>query len=140
MCYGYENQKSEAMGYYFSKILDCPFEEAETRVRQGLEQQSMGIIMEIDFQANFRKKLNIEFRPYKILGACSASHAYRSIREEDKVAILMPCNVLVQQVGENRTEVAAMDPEGAMMAVENQEVKCIGGEVRLKLKRLIEEL
>ena len=128
------------MGYYFAKTLAMPIAEAEEKVRAALEKLSLGIVTEIDFRENFHKRLNVEIRPYKVLGVCSASHAYRAIREEDKIGVLLPCNVLLHETGEGLTEVAAMDPEGAMMAVENQEVKCIGGEVRMKLKRLIDEL
>ncbi len=107
---------------------------------KGLSKVGMGIVMEIDFREKFKEKLNIEFRPYKVLGACSPGHAYRSILKEDKLGVLLPCNVLIQQIGENLTEISAMDPEGAMMAVDNPEVKCITDEVRAKLQRFIEEL
>ncbi|HAL64516.1 MAG TPA: hypothetical protein DCP10_02975 [Bacteroidales bacterium] len=128
------------MNYYFSKTIECSFEEAESRVREGLSKVGMGIVMEIDFREKFKEKLNIDFRPYKVLGACSPSHAYRSILKEDKLGVLLPCNVLIQQIGENLAEISAMDPEGAMMAVDNPEVKCITDEVRAKLQRFIEEL
>lgn len=128
------------MNYYFSKTLECSFEEAESRVREGLSKVGMGIVMEIDFREKFKEKLNIDYRPYKVLGACSPGHAYRSILKEDKLGVLLPCNVLIQQIGENLTEISAMDPEGAMMAVDNPEVKCITDEVRAKLQRFIEEL
>lgn len=128
------------MGYYFSKILDCSFEEAETRARASIERQNMGIVMEVDVSQKLSEKLNIQMKRYKILGACSPGHAYRAILEEDKIGVLMPCNVVVIEKDEGKTEVAAMDPEGAFAGVGNQELKCIGGEVRMKMKRIIDEL
>ena len=128
------------MNYYFTKTLNCSFEEAESRVHEGLSKVGMGIVMEIDFREKFKEKLNVDFRPYKVLGACSPGHAYRSILKEDKLGVLLPCNVLIQQIGDKLTEVSVMDPEGAMMAVNNPEVKCITDEVRIKLQHFIEEL
>lgn len=125
------------MGYYFSKIIQCDFETAENRLREALAKEGLGVIMEIDFQEKIKEKLGVDFRKYKVLGACSPSYAYRSIREEDKIGIMLPCNTLVQQLNENECEVAVMDPEGAMVAVTNEEVKCIGGEMRIKLKKVI---
>ncbi len=128
------------MGYYFSKILDCNFEEAENRARNSIERQNMGIVAEIDVAQKLNERLNINMKRYKILGACSPGHAYRAIIEENKIGVLMPCNVVIIEKEDGQTEVAAMDPEGAFAGVGNQEVKCIGGEMRLKMKKIIEEL
>lgn len=128
------------MGYYFSKILDCSFEEAENRARASIERQNMGIVAEIDVAQKLTEKLNIKMNRYKILGACSPGHAYRALLEEEKIGVLMPCNVVVIEKEDGKTEVAAMDPEGAFAGVGNQEVKCIGGEMRMKMKNIIDQL
>jgi len=128
------------MGYYFSKILECSFEEAESRARASIERQNMGIVAEIDVAQKLNEHLNIKMKRYKILGACSPGHAYRALIEEDKIGVLMPCNVVVIEKESGKTEVAAMDPEGAFAGVGNQEVKCIGGEMRLKMKNIIDQL
>ncbi len=128
------------MAYYFSKILECSFEEAERRARASIERQNMGIVAEIDVAQKLNEHLNINMKRYKILGACSPGHAYRALIEEDKIGVLMPCNVVVIEKENGKTEVAAMDPEGAFAGVGNQEVKCIGGEMRLKMKNIIDQL
>ncbi|MGC8865362.1 MAG: DUF302 domain-containing protein [Bacteroidales bacterium] len=128
------------MGYYFSKTLECSFEDAEKRARASIERQNMGIVMEVDVAKTLTEKLNIKMKRYKILGACSAGHAYRALIEEPEIGVLMPCNVVVIEKEEGKTEVAAMDPEGAFAGVGNQELKCIGGEVRMKMKNIIDEL
>ncbi|MDK2908464.1 MAG: hypothetical protein PWR20_31 [Bacteroidales bacterium] len=128
------------MGYYFSKTLECSFEEAESRARLSIEKQKMGIVAEVDVAHKLNEHLNVNMKRYKILGACSPGHAYRALLEEDKIGVLMPCNVVIIEKEEGKIEVAAMDPEGAFAGVGNQEVKCIGGEMRLKMKNIIEDL
>jgi uncharacterized protein (DUF302 family) len=96
--------------YYFSKVLDVSFEEAIARVTEALQQEGLGILTEIDVQAAFKKKLDVEFRPYKILGACHPKIAYQMLQTDDKAGVLYPCNVVVQEHEDGSVEVSAVDP------------------------------
>jgi uncharacterized protein (DUF302 family) len=128
------------MGYYFSKILRIPFEEAIERVTEELGKEGFGILTEIDVKETLKKKLDINYRKYKILGACNPHFAYESLKREDKIGLLLPCNVIVQEVGEGEVEIAAIDPVSAMKTVENSELIDIANKVREKLKGVIERL
>jgi uncharacterized protein (DUF302 family) len=126
--------------YYFSTILDCDFEEADRRARASLEKEGFGILTEIDFHEKIKEKLGMDFRKYRILGACNPGLAYRSIQKEDKIGIFMPCNVIVQETEDGKTEVAAMNPAVAMSVVENKDLQCVAEEVSLKLKKVVQNL
>jgi uncharacterized protein (DUF302 family) len=128
------------MTYYFAKTVAHDFEEAVRRTTQSLQQEGFGIITQIDVQDVFKKKLNKEFRRYLILGACSPSIAYEALAIEDKVGTMLPCNVVVQDVGGGRTEIAAIDPVASMQAIENANLKSAATRVREKLKKAIESL
>jgi uncharacterized protein (DUF302 family) len=128
------------MTYYFSKVLTHDFDEAVRRTAQSLQQEGFGIITQIDVQDIFKKKLNKEFRRYLILGACSPSIAYEALAIEDKVGTMLPCNIVVQDVGGGRTEVAAIDPVASMQAIENVDLRSAATRVREKLSKVIENL
>ena len=105
------------MSYYFSKTLPVGFDEAVRRSIEGLKQEGFGIITEIDLKETFKKKINVDFRNYRILGACNPMLAHEALKLEDKVGTMLPCNVVVQDVGGGRTEVAAIDPVASMHAI-----------------------
>jgi uncharacterized protein (DUF302 family) len=128
------------MTYYFSKLLTMPFGEAVTRVTEELKKEGFGILTEIDVKETLKKKLDVEFKEYKILGACNPPFAYEALKAEDKIGLMLPCNVIVQETGEGKTEVAAIDPVASMRAVENDEVRSIADQVRAKLNRVIDNL
>ncbi|MGA3117196.1 MAG: DUF302 domain-containing protein [Syntrophobacteraceae bacterium] len=128
------------MSYYFSKILQLPFEEVVQHTIESLKQEGFGIITEIDVKETLRAKLNQEFRPYRILGACNPALAFDALKLEDKIGTMLPCNVVVQEVGAGKTEVAAIDPVASMMAVQNPQLLDNARLVREKLKRVIEAL
>lgn len=98
------------MSYYFSKLLTLDFEGAVTRVTQALKNEGFGIITEIDMTKTLKSKIGVEFRPYRILGACNPSLAYEALKLEDKVGTMLPCNVVVQELASGQIEVAAIDP------------------------------
>lgn len=125
------------MKYYISKKLNTSFEQAVQLVTESLKKEGFGILTEIDIQDKLKEKLNVNFRKYKILGACNPSYAYKALQEEDKVGIMLPCNVIVQELGNNEVEIAAVDPVASMMAIENQNLFCIAGEIKEKLERAI---
>lgn len=128
------------MTYYFSKTLDLSFDDAVARVTEELGKEGFGILTEIDMKATMNKKLEVDFRDYKILGACNPPFAMKALESEDKIGLMLPCNVIVQDTGEGRTEVAAIDPLASMQAIDNPELDGVAGEVREKLKRVIDKL
>jgi uncharacterized protein (DUF302 family) len=128
------------MSYYFSKIVPLGFDDAVKRTIEALKREGFGIITEIDVKDTLKKKLNIDFRDYRILGACNPTLAHEALQIEDKVGTMLPCNVVVQDVGGGRTEVAAIDPVASMQAIENQRLKQAAVRVQAKLKKVIDGL
>ena len=127
------------MTYYFSKTLDAGFDEAIERATEAPKQEGFGIITEIDVKETLRKKLGIDFRKYKILGACTTL-AHEAIKIEDEVGTMLPCNVVVQETEPGKVEVAAIDPVASMAAIDNSLLKGPAGAVREKLKKAIAAL
>ncbi len=128
------------MSYYFSEVLDADFEAAIDKVTESLKQEGFGILTEIDVKATLKKKMDLDFPRYRILGACNPPFAHRALLAEDKIGLMLPCNVIVQEISDGKTEVAAIDPVASMGAVQNPDLESIGGKVRDKLKRVIENL
>ena len=128
------------MNYYFSKALNTSFEEAIDKVTKALKEEGFGILTEIDVQDTFKKKLDVDFRKYRILGACNPQMAHKAISAESKIGTMLPCNVIVQEVENGKIEVSAVDPVASMTAIENDELGGIAQEVRAKLKTFIERL
>lgn len=128
------------MSYYFSKILGIPFDDAVVKVMEELKKEGFGIITEIDVKETLKKKLNVDFKKYRILGACNPSFAYQALQAEDKIGTMLPCNVIVQETSEGKTEVAAIDPIASMQAVENPKLRGVADQVRNKLKKVIDNL
>ena len=128
------------MSYYFSKTLSLGFDEAVRRSIEGLKREGFGIITEIDLKETFKKKINVDFRNYRILGACNPMLAHEALKLEDKVGTMLPCNVVVQDVGGGRIEVAAVDPVASMQAIDNTGLKQAAEQIGAKLKRFIETL
>jgi len=128
------------MSYYFSKIVTLGFEDTVKRTVEALKREGFGIITEIDVKDTLKKKLNIDFRGYRILGACNPTLAHEALQIEDKVGTMLPCNVVVQDVSGGRTEVAAIDPVASMQAIENPRLKQAAACVQAKLKKVIDGL
>ncbi len=128
------------MYYYFSKILNVSFEEAILKVTEELRKESFGILTDIDVKEALKKKLNVDFKKYRILGACNPPFAYQALQAEDKIGTMLPCNVIVQELADGSVEVAAVDPVASMQAIENLKLKNIAEQVRAKLKRVIDNL
>lgn len=128
------------MTYHFSKVLAMPFEQAVSEVTDALKKEGFGILTEIDVRETMKKKLEAEFRNYKILGACNPSLAYQALQAEDKIGTMLPCNVIVQQHSESEVEVSAVDPVASMQAIENPQLKNIAEQVRRNLKAVIDNL
>lgn len=128
------------MNYQFSKTIQLPFDEAIAHVTEALKNEGFGILTEIDVQATLKKKLNVDFKPYKILGACNPPFAYEALKAEDKIGAMLPCNVIVQMQTEGQVEVSAVDPVASMMAIDNPALSAIATEIQGKLKKVIENL
>jgi uncharacterized protein (DUF302 family) len=128
------------MSYYFAKTLSCGFDEAVERTTGALKKSGFGIVTEIDVKETLKKKLNSEFRNYRILGACNPAMAREALSIEDKVGTMLPCNVIVQDVGEGKTEVAAIDPVASMQAIDNPKLAATAKQVQSMLKQVIEGL
>lgn len=126
--------------YYYSKILDQTPEQAEARVRDELEKEGFGVLTEIDVKATLKKKLDVDFRPYKILGACNPPYAHKALEAENKIGTMLPCNVIVQEAEDGRTEVAAVDPVASMQSVDNDALRPIAEEIRDRLRAVIDRL
>jgi len=126
--------------YYFNKTIGLPFDAAIARVTEELKKEGFGILTEIDVTATLKKKLDVDFRPYKILGTCNPPFAYQALMAESHIGIYLPCNVIVQDAGNGKTEVAAVDPMVSMSGVENAALEPVAKDVRAKLQRVIQNL
>ncbi len=128
------------MSYCFYKVLNSEMDPAIKKVTEALKVEGFGILTEIDVKATLKKKIDVDFRPYMILGACNPSFAHKALLAEDKIGTMLPCNVIVQDIGDGKVEVSAVDPMASMSAVENPSLGEIAGEVQAKLKKVIDSL
>lgn len=128
------------MAYYFSKTLTCSFDEAVDRVIQALKQEGFGVLTDINVKETLKKKLDVDFKQYRILGACNPGFAYQALQAEDKIGTMLPCNVIVQEAVSGQVEVSAIDPVASMRAVENPRLQGIGEQVQGKLRAVIDSL
>ena len=122
------------------RTLDLGFDEALVRVPDALKAEGFGVLTEIDVQATLKKKLDADFRRYRILGACNPPFAYRALQHSLEVGMLMPCNVIVYETDDRKTVVSAVDPLQTMAAQGDETIRPIADEVRRKLQRVIDSL
>ncbi len=128
------------MSYYFSKIINESFDKTIIKVVLSLKNEGFGVLTEIDVKETLKNKLNVDFQKYTILGACNPSFAYQALKVENRIGIMLPCNVIVQEISEGNVEVAAVDPIASMKAVENPALLEIAKQVQEKLRKVIESL
>lgn len=129
------------MSYYFNKVLiDTDFNEAIEKVEAELKKEGFGILNEIDIQETLKKKINVDFKKYKILGACNPHFAHKALKSEDKIGVFLPCNVVVEEHENGDVEVSIVDPIASMGAVENKELGELASEIQQKLKNVINNL
>ena len=129
------------MSYYFSKVLkNNSFDEAIEKVTGELKKEGFGILTEIDVKETFKKKIDVDFKKYKILGACNPQFAYKVLQTEDKAGVFLPCNVVVEEHENGEIEVSAVDPVSALVSVNNKEMEITVNEIQQKLKRVIGNL
>ena len=128
------------MKYYFSTIVDLPFNKAIERVTEDLKSEGFGILTDIDVKETLKKKLDVDFHRYRILGTCNPPYAYQALLKESKIGIMLPCNVIVQELPSGQVEISAVDPVVSMQAVANPDLEEVAFQIREKLKRVIEGL
>jgi uncharacterized protein (DUF302 family) len=128
------------MTYYFNKTLNGNFDQIIEKVTEELKKEGFGILTEIDIKETLKKKLDIDFKRYKILGACNPPYAHQALVAEDKIGTMLPCNVIVQEISKGIVEVAAVNPMASMQSVENEALKDIAQEITAKLEKVIENL
>jgi len=128
------------MKYYIDKKINGSFDEVVGQVTEALQKEGFGVLTEIDIQQKLKEKVDIDFRKYKILGACNPPYAYQALAAEDKIGTMLPCNVVVQELESGEIEVAAVNPVASMQAVENDDLFCISTEILRKLERVIASL
>ena len=128
------------MSYAFSKTVDDSFDDAVERVTERLAEEGFGVLTTIDVSSTLKKKLDVDFQRYTILGACNPNYAYKALQAEDKIGVMLPCNVIVQQKDDEKVEVSAVDPLASMQAVDNPSLGEIATEVKQKLQSVIEGL
>ena len=128
------------MSYYFNKTISGNFDDVITKVTDELKKEGFGILTEIDVKETLKKKLDVDFKKYKILGACNPPFAYEALKAEDKIGTMLPCNVIVIEQAPGQIEVAAVDPISSMQAVGNPNLGKVASEVQSKLRKVVESL
>jgi uncharacterized protein (DUF302 family) len=128
------------MSYYFNKIVDMTFDEAIDKATEELKKEGFGVLTEIDVTAALKKKINVDFRKYRILGACNPYFAHKALLVEDKIGTMLPCNVIVQEREDGKIEVAAIDPIASMQSIKNESLGEIAEKVQSKLKQVVENI
>ncbi|HDZ05751.1 hypothetical protein LCGC14_0280740 [marine sediment metagenome] len=128
------------MEYYFNTSLNENFDDVIDKVTDELKKEGFGILTEINVNETLKKKLDVDFKRYQILGACNPPFAHQALEAEDKIGTMLPCNVIVQQKNDSTVEVAAVNPLASMQAVENEKLIEIANQISDKLKRVINQL
>lgn len=128
------------MSYHFSKTVSMSFDEAIDKVTEALKENGFGVLTTIDVKTTLKNKIDVDFRPYTILGACNPKFAYQALQSEDKIGTMLPCNVIVQQTDDGRVEVSAVDPVASMQAIDNPALGAIAEQVQDLLKATIDKL
>lgn len=128
------------MSYYFNKNISGDFDQIVLKVTEELKKEGFGVLTEIDIKATLKKKLDVDFYNYRILGACNPPFAYKALQAEDKIGAMLPCNVIVQEKKPGEIEVSAVDPVASMQAVDNEKLSEIANEIRNRLRKVISNL
>ena len=128
------------MSYYFSTVIESDFDSAVDKTTELLQKEGFGVLTQIDIQQTLKKKLDVDFNRYKILGACNPQFAYKALQAENKIGTMLPCNVIVQELENGAIEVSVVNPVQSMQAVENPALEAIANEVTNKLKNVIKGL
>lgn len=128
------------MDYYSTKVVNMSFEEAVSKVTEELKKEGFGVLTEIDVRETLKKKLDVDFRKYKILGACNPPFAYKALQAEDKIGTMLPCNIIVQETKDGKTEISSINPIVSMQAVKNELLMGVATEIARKLQIVLENV
>lgn len=128
------------MSYYFSKNVDLPFDQAIKKTTAILKENGFGVLSDIDIKSTLKEKLDVDFKKYRILGACNPGYAHKALTSEDHIGLMLPCNVIVQEHEDGTVEVSAIDPVASMQAVENEELHNVAINVKKLLQKVIDSL
>ncbi len=128
------------MNYYLTRKTGLSFDDAIAKMTSALTEEGFGIISEIDVKDTFKKKIDVDFRNYKIFGACNPEFAHKAILLEDKIGTLLPCNFIVQEQAEGETEISAVNPLETMSGIDNIKLKVLAYEVGERLKRVLNNI
>jgi uncharacterized protein (DUF302 family) len=128
------------MNYYFNKTVEGNFEDIVQKTIEALKKEGFGVLADIDVTATLKKKLDVNFKKYRILGACNPPFAFKALQAEDKIGTMLPCNVIVQEIADGEIEVAAIDPIASMQSINNPKLEEIASQIQEKLKKVINSL
>lgn len=128
------------MKYFYSKNVDLSYDQAIIRVTELLKEEGFGVLTEIDVKETLKKKLDVDFKKYKILGACNPNFAHKALLAEDKIGVMLPCNVIVEEHEDGTVEVSAVNPVASMQAVANDDLHPIAEQVRSNLEKVMNKL
>jgi uncharacterized protein (DUF302 family) len=128
------------INYGYSKIVNIGYDQAIEKVTTELQNEGFGVLTEIDVQATLKKKLDVDLKPYKILGACNPPNAYKALQAEEQIGLMLPCNVIIYVNSDGKTVVAAVDPIASMQAVDNESLGEVAATIRKKLEKVINSL
>ena len=128
------------MSYYFNTIVAGNFGDVVQKTTEALKKEGFGVLTDIDVTATLKKKLGVDFKKYRILGACNPPFAFKALQAEDKIGTMLPCNIIVQEIADGEIEVAAIDPIASMQAIKNPDLRDIADQVQRKLKKVIDSL
>ena len=128
------------MNYYFTTLGNGKFDAIEAKILTLLKDEGFGLITQIDMQQTLKNKLDVDFKKYKILGACNPMFAYKALQVENKIGTMLPCNLIIQEISPDTIEVSAINPMVSMQAVKNDELKSIAGTVSEKLENIINNI
>jgi uncharacterized protein (DUF302 family) len=128
------------MNCYFNTTVAGNFGDVVKKTMEALKKEGFGVLTDIDVTATLKKKLGVDFKKYRILGACNPPFAFKALQAEDKIGTMLPCNVIVQEIADGEIEVAAIDPIASMQAVKNPDLRDIADQVQRKLKKVIDSL
>ena len=128
------------MNYYFNTRVAGNFGDVVQKTTEALKKEGFGVLTDIDVTSTLKKKLGVDFKKYRILGACNPPFAFKALQAEDKIGTMLPCNVIVQEIDNGKIEVAAIDPIASMQAIKNPDLHDIADQVQKKLKKVIDSL
>ena len=128
------------MKYYTNKTVEGNFDEVIERVTNALQEEGFGVLSDIDVSETLKKKLDVDFRKYRILGACNPPNAHRALKAEPNIGLMLPCNMVVQETEDGKVDVSAIDPNASMAAVENPKLKEVADFIKTKLEKVVNSL